>query len=88
MNLARVVGASIALLVLSSACAQGPMLRGRVQGLQGIAETAEKNGAIRCAPRELALAKSHLRFATTELDQGEMSNAEARTSFGFAKKRR
>ena len=77
MNLSRVVGATIALLALTSACAQGPMLRGRVQGLQGIAETAEKNGAIRCAPRELALAKSHLRFATTELDQGEMSNAEA-----------
>jgi outer membrane protein OmpA-like peptidoglycan-associated protein len=35
-----------------------------------LAEQAEHNGAIRCAPRELALAKSHIEFASAELDKG------------------
>ena len=59
------------------ACAQGPVLRGRISGLNDIVDEAEKNGAHRCTPRELALARSHLRFATTDLDQGELSHAEA-----------
>ncbi len=53
------------------------MLRGRIDGLNIDVTNAEKNGAMRCAPRELALAKSHLRFASTELDQGQLSTAEA-----------
>jgi outer membrane protein OmpA-like peptidoglycan-associated protein len=36
-----------------------------------VADEAEKSGAKKCAPRELALAQSHLRFAMTKLDQGE-----------------
>ncbi len=62
-------------VVLLGACSAGAQLRGRIQGLQEIVDSAEKNGAMRCAPRELALAKSHLEFATTDLDQGELSNA-------------
>jgi outer membrane protein OmpA-like peptidoglycan-associated protein len=57
------------------ACTQAPVMRGRIDGLEGIVKKAEESGAVRCAPRELALAKSHLHFATTELDQGEVSNA-------------
>ena len=64
-----------ALLVV--ACSQGSVMRGRVSGLTDIVNEAEKNGAKRCAPRELALARSHLAFAAVELDQGELSNAEA-----------
>ncbi len=66
----------VLLVVLGGACSQGAVMRGRISGLQQDVENAEKNGAMRCAPRELALAKSHLRFAAVELDQGEMSNAE------------
>jgi OOP family OmpA-OmpF porin len=66
---------TISTLVATGACTQAPLLEGRVQGLRGIVDTAEKNGAMRCAPRELALAKAHLRFATVELDQGELSEA-------------
>ena len=56
-------------------CAKAPKLRGKIAGLEKIAAEAERNGARRCAPRELAMAKSHLRFATLELDQGFLSKA-------------
>lgn len=57
------------------ACTTGKVMRGKIEGLQKIADQAERNGAIRCAPRELAMAKSHLRFALLELDQGFVSRA-------------
>ena len=72
----RSVATLAAVVVLVSSC-QAPVVRGRLDGLSGVVEKAEKSGAMRCAPRELALAKSHLRFAATELDQGELSKAEA-----------
>ncbi len=62
--------AIIITLATLSACSQVPVMRGEVEGLSKIAEQAERNGALRCAPRELATAKSHLSFATVELDQG------------------
>ena len=67
---------SIATMALVLAgCAQGPVLRGRAKGLESVVLQAEKNGAIKCAPRELALARSHLEFASVDLSQGEMSRA-------------
>ncbi len=66
-----------AFLALATGCAQGPALRGRIRGLTTTVEDAQKNGAMRCAPRELALAKSQLEFARLDLDQGELSSAEA-----------
>lgn len=64
----------VALLV--SSCTTGPVLRGRIAGLEGVVVKAEQNGAMRCAPRELAIAKAHLRFAATDLDQGSGRDAE------------
>jgi outer membrane protein OmpA-like peptidoglycan-associated protein len=64
-----------ALSVLFS-CGQAATMRGRIDGLTSIVKQAEQNGAMRCAPRELALAKAHLRFAATDLDQGVPSDAE------------
>jgi outer membrane protein OmpA-like peptidoglycan-associated protein len=61
---------------LAAACAQAPRMRGEIEGLGKLAEQAERNGAVRCAPRELALAQSHLKFAAMELDQGFVSNAK------------
>ena len=55
---AWVCAASVAL-----GCSQSPQLRGKIAGLSDIVEQAERNGAIRCAPRELAVAKSQLEFA-------------------------
>jgi OmpA-OmpF porin, OOP family len=62
-------------LIGLSTCNQGPVMRGQIAGLSKIASQAERNGAIRCAPRELALAKAHLKFAEVELDQGFVSRA-------------
>jgi OOP family OmpA-OmpF porin len=59
------------------ACSASSALRGRIDGLTTIVDNAEKSGAMKCAPRELALARSHLEFAKSELDQGEFSNAVA-----------
>ena len=56
-------------------CSQAPEMRGKIAGLSDIVEQAERNGAVRCAPRELAVAKSQLEFASLELDQGFISKA-------------
>ena len=69
--------ASACALACLVSCSQGAQLRGKIAGLNGIVEQAEQNGAIRCAPRELALAKSQLEFASLELDQGFISKANA-----------
>ncbi len=60
-----------------AACSQGPVLRGRIRGLSTALDDAERNRAMTCAPRELAIAKSQLEFAQIDLDQGQLSNAEA-----------
>jgi OmpA-OmpF porin, OOP family len=70
------VVATAALLLVSS-CAQAPKMRGQIAGLEEIVKQAERNGALRCAPRELAMARSHLHFAAIELDQGFISKAQA-----------
>jgi outer membrane protein OmpA-like peptidoglycan-associated protein len=64
-------------VMIVSACAAPAALTGRIEGLTEITNNAEKSGALKCAPRELALARSHLEFAQNELDQGEFSNAAA-----------
>jgi outer membrane protein OmpA-like peptidoglycan-associated protein len=73
-RLAVAWAATIALL--ATACAEGPALRGRIRGLSTTVDDAEKNGAMTCAPRELAIAKSQLEFARIDLDQGELSSAK------------
>ena len=62
-------------VALSNACAKAPQMRGKIAALEEIAADAERNGAKRCAPRELATAQSHLKFAALELDQGFISKA-------------
>lgn len=57
-------------------CASAAKLRGQIDGLRKLTEHAERNGAIRCAPRELALAQAHLKFAELELDQGFSASAK------------
>jgi OmpA-OmpF porin, OOP family len=66
-------------LVLSSGlvgCGKAHTIHGRNQGLMDIVEQAERNGAYRCAPRQLALAKAHLTFAENELKEGDAVRAE------------
>lgn len=73
----RFVGSVVAAAFLVMSCGQAPKLRGQIAGLEQIVQQAERNGAMRCAPRELATARSQLRFATLELDQGFVSKAQA-----------
>ena len=73
----RVYFWSAAGVILTCACSQGPALRGRMRGLSTTVEDALKNGAMRCAPRELAVARSQLEFAEIDLNQGQLSSAEA-----------
>ncbi len=75
---ARVMRLTILLLAASwylAACAAAPKLRGQIEGLEEITQQAERNGAVRCAPRELAVAQSHLKFARIEMQQGFLSKA-------------
>jgi hypothetical protein len=76
MNIRR-LGSSLIVALLVTSCAQGPAMRGKMRGLSTTVADAEKNGAMTCAPRELAVAKSELEFAEIDLDQGQLSNAEA-----------
>lgn len=71
----RSCGPSVFLLALS--CSQGPALRGHIQVLSGTIDGAEKNGAKVCAPREFAVAKSQLEFASMALAEGRASAAQA-----------
>jgi OOP family OmpA-OmpF porin len=69
-----------ALLVLAtagfgSACGAAAQ-QGRLEGLKQTIEQAKSNGALRCAPRELAMAESHARFAELELAQGSLVRAD------------
>ena len=75
MNTRR-IGGALAVALFASGCSQGPALRGRIAGLTTTVADAEKNGAMTCAPRELAVAKSQLEFATMALDQGQLSVAK------------
>ncbi|HEY8429074.1 MAG TPA: DUF4398 domain-containing protein, partial [Sandaracinaceae bacterium] len=59
-----------------AACGRAATLRGRIEGLRDVIEQAERNGAYRCAPRELAEAQANLEFAETEMAQGNLDRAE------------
>jgi outer membrane protein OmpA-like peptidoglycan-associated protein len=61
---------------LVSGCTRASMIEGRIDGLRDIVDQAERNGAYRCSPRELALARANLRFAEAELGQGNAARAE------------
>src|SRR5678816_4388713 len=62
------------LAVLVGGCA-GMQLRSNVREVRAIAKEARDRGAYKCAPRELALAETHVEFANSELDQGDYFRA-------------
>lgn len=59
----------------ATACSQVPVMRGKIDALKKLSDQAERNGAVRCAPRELATAKSNIEFAEVELGQGDYLRA-------------
>jgi OmpA-OmpF porin, OOP family len=64
----------IAVAGLASGCA-GLQLKSNVREVRAIAKEARDRGAYTCAPRELALAETHVEFAMRELDQGDYFRA-------------
>ena len=83
--------AAVALLVTVVACA-GTALKQRSRSARDLAATAKENGAMRCAPVELAMAESHLDFADQELSEGryyaarsELEIAEANAQLALRK---
>jgi OmpA-OmpF porin, OOP family len=67
------------LAVIVAGCAlggcAGMQLRSNVREVRAIAKEARDRGAYKCAPRELALAETHVDFASHELDQGDYFRA-------------
>jgi outer membrane protein OmpA-like peptidoglycan-associated protein len=61
---------ALPLLALLAAGCPGNDLRGRSHGIRDLIRQARDNGAYKCAPHELAMAESHLEFASAELDDG------------------
>jgi outer membrane protein OmpA-like peptidoglycan-associated protein len=72
----RVRIAALCVGLAAVTCSHAAVLTGKLQGVQDIIEQAEKNGAYRCAPVQLAMAKSHARFTQVELDEGYFSRAK------------
>jgi OOP family OmpA-OmpF porin len=57
-------------------CAADPGWERRVVSIEATLARAEEAGAMRCAPRELALGRAHLGFATFERERGQRARAE------------
>ncbi|MDP3276440.1 MAG: OmpA family protein [Deltaproteobacteria bacterium] len=57
-------------------CEASSSLRGRLSAVGSTLDQAERNGAMRCAPRELALGRAETRFSGMELDEGDLTRAQ------------
>ncbi len=73
---ARLVAGALVVAVVGGACSPAAT-RTRIETVNGVIEKAEANGAMRCAPRELAIAKAHIGFAQVRLDQGKLDRAQS-----------
>jgi OmpA-OmpF porin, OOP family len=74
---APLVSSLLTWTALTVACAGSAALDHRVESIHTALRDVEANGAMRCAPRELAVARSHVEFAQLEREQGFVSRAEA-----------
>jgi len=63
-------------LLLSASCVTGGQLRVTAGVVQEDLKLARKQGAMKCAPRELAKGDAHLTFALGELDEGDWVRAQ------------
>jgi len=65
-----------------SGCARNAPLDARVDQLAADLAEVEALGAMRCAPRELAIAQSQLEFARLEREQGDTARSLAHLDVG------
>jgi hypothetical protein len=56
-------------------CARSARLEVRLAQIDGALAEAEELGAMRCAPRELAIAQSQVEFGRLEREQGDLARA-------------
>lgn len=75
LNASTFLGGCFALSALIG-CDKAPNLRGRIAGLHELSDRAELDGALRCAPRELALTRAYTQFAEMELQKGALAQAD------------
>jgi OmpA-OmpF porin, OOP family len=66
---------AVGLACFGGAGCAGVQLESNVREVRSIAKEARDNGAYKCAPRELALAETHVEFAQRELEQGDYFRA-------------
>ncbi|NOZ86831.1 MAG: OmpA family protein [Deltaproteobacteria bacterium] len=67
-----------------SGCATAERVRGEVEEVRNKVVAAKKSGAIKCAPKELALAETNSEFALHELDQGNFTRASEHSRLAVA----
>jgi OmpA-OmpF porin, OOP family len=66
---------ALSLLAVAAGCATGGKLRSASEVVSADVEKAKRSGAIKCAPRELALAESNVDFARAEMRQADATRA-------------
>jgi outer membrane protein OmpA-like peptidoglycan-associated protein len=64
-----------ALVLLASACATGGKLRADAEVVRADILKARRSGAVKCAPKDLALAEANVHFAEEEISYGHGSRA-------------
>src|SRR5687767_10279933 len=69
-GLARRALISLVCLTALAGCVSGAKIRADAEVLRAEVERARRQGAMRCAPRELATAEANLDFAEGELREG------------------
>jgi OmpA-OmpF porin, OOP family len=62
-------------LLAMAGCATGGRLRRTSDAVRADVEKARKSGAMKCAPRDLALAETNLEFGLSEIDWGDATAA-------------
>jgi OOP family OmpA-OmpF porin len=70
--------------VFFSACATASKIRADAEVVKRDIATARENGAYTCAPQDLAMAESHVRFTLDELKQGNSSRAKEHVKIAAA----
>jgi OmpA-OmpF porin, OOP family len=73
---ARLRLAALFVACMAPACAREDRLDRELARIAQSLVNADEAGAMRCAPRQLAIARSHLEFAELEREQGFTSRAE------------
>src|SRR5690606_24258627 len=65
----------LALLIFSTGCTTGAKMRGQALELQELNQSLYPR-AYRCAPREIALSQTHVKFGLYKLKQNDFVRAE------------